>query len=118
MKNYLTTGNVRDANKVRINSIELNNESIEMERRKIPIIIHSAVPPGFPNEPITGKNPPVFEFIADTTMPVLDMLSSEMLNRHPGIRIIIPHNGSDLLLYRVINMKPWLQKADVGLFPP
>ena len=68
----------------------------EMERRKLPIIMHPAAPPVFPPKPVTGRILPMFEFIADTTRALLDLFYAGVLNRHPGIRIVVPHSGSCL----------------------
>ena len=68
----------------------------EIERSGLPVILHPAAPPSYPAGPITGKILPMFEFIADTTRTLLDLFSAEVLNRHPGIRIVVPHSGSCL----------------------
>lgn len=67
-----------------------------IERTGLPIILHPAAPPAFPTKPVTGKILPMFEFIADTTRTLLDIFSAGVLNRHPGIRMIVPHSGSCL----------------------
>lgn len=79
----------------------LGNEALEplwneIEKRELPVILHPAAPSAYPTEPITGKILPMFEFIADTTRTLLDLFSAAVLNRHPGIRIIVPHTGSCL----------------------
>ena len=60
------------------------------------ILLHPAAPPVWPEGPITGKILPMFEFIADTTRTMLDMISSGMLSSHPNVKIVIPHTGSCL----------------------
>lgn len=79
-----------------LGSPELEPLYAEIEKRKIPIILHPAAPPTFPTEPVTGKILPMFEFIADTTRTLLDIFAAGVLNRHPGIRMVIPHSGSCL----------------------
>ena len=68
----------------------------EIERAGVPIILHPASPPEYPKEPVTGRVLPMFEFIADTTRTLLDLFSAGVLNRHPGIKIVVPHSGSCL----------------------
>ena len=68
----------------------------EIERAKVPVILHPAAPLDYPKGPITGKILPMFEFITDTTRTLLDLFSAGVLNRHPGLRIVVPHSGSCL----------------------
>lgn len=68
----------------------------EIDKRRIPVIMHPAAPPAFPSEPVTGRILPMFEFIADTTRSLLDLFYAGVLNRFPGVRIVVPHSGSCL----------------------
>lgn len=83
------------------NGLYLGNPELEplfsgIEQEGLPVILHPAAPPAYPKEPITGKILPMFEFIADTTRTLLDLFSAGVLNRHPGLKIVVPHSGSCL----------------------
>ena len=61
-----------------------------------PIIVHPAAPLVYPENPITGKILPMYEFITDTTRTLLDLFASEVLNRYPNVKVVVPHSGSCL----------------------
>ena len=67
-----------------------------LDEKGCTVILHPAPPPVWPEEPITGKILPMFEFITDTTRTVLDLIDSGMLRSHPNVRIVVPHTGSCL----------------------
>ncbi len=79
----------------------LGNEKLEplfdaLEQTHCPAILHPTAPQEYPKEPITGKVLPMYEFITDTTRTLLDMFASEILLRHPSVKVVVPHSGSCL----------------------
>lgn len=68
----------------------------ELNQLQCPVLLHPIAPPAFPKTPITGKILPMFEFIADTTRTVLDMITAGTLTRHPNLKVVVPHSGSCL----------------------
>jgi predicted TIM-barrel fold metal-dependent hydrolase len=68
----------------------------ELDRLHCPILLHPVTPPAFPKSPITGQILPMFEFIADTTRTLLDMIAAGTLSRHPNLKVVVPHSGSCL----------------------
>lgn len=62
----------------------------------LPVLLHPTAPKDYPKKPITGQVLPMFEFIADTTRTVLDMLASGVLVRNPNLKIVVPHSGACL----------------------
>lgn len=79
----------------------LGNEALEplfdaLEEERCTIILHPSAPMEYPKAPITGQVLPMYEFITDTTRTILDMFASEILLRHPGVKVVVPHSGSCL----------------------
>ncbi|MFD0374540.1 amidohydrolase family protein [Streptomyces sp. NPDC127112] len=81
----------------------LGNEQLEpvhaeLGRRNAVLFLH----PTSPAAPCTGHAPalpyprPMLEFLFDTTRTVTDMVLSGVLERHPGLRVIVPHAGAVL----------------------
>ncbi len=67
-----------------------------MEELQSVVLLHPAMPQDFPKEPITGKVPPMFEFITDTTRTLLDLFAAGTLDTRKNIKLVIPHTGSCL----------------------
>ena len=83
------------------NGLYMGNEVLEplfdvMDELKMVGIFHPAAPLEYPKGPISGKILPMYEFITDTTRTLLDMFAAEVLNRHPNVKIVVPHSGSCL----------------------
>ncbi len=68
----------------------------QLEALSCPILLHPAAPPAWPTGPITGKILPMFEFIADSTRTVLDMIVAGVFDRYPGLKLVAPHAGACL----------------------
>ena len=64
---------------------------------------------------ITGAVAPMFEFPADTTRAVLNLMAHRTLTRYPGIRLVVPHCGSFLpyMLQRFIGISRALEGTGV-----
>ena len=72
----------------------------ELDRRNAIVFLH----PTSPAAPCTGAAPelpyprPMLEFMFDTTRTVTDMVLAGVLDRHPNLRVIVPHAGAALPL--------------------
>lgn len=68
----------------------------ELNKRKALVIIHPCRARLRPDNCITGKVAAIYEYPADTTRAVLNMMSRSLFSRYPDIRWVIPHCGSFL----------------------
>jgi predicted TIM-barrel fold metal-dependent hydrolase len=71
---------------------ELEPLLAEVEDREVPAFIHPASPP---DRGANGFGLPVslYEFTFETTRAVANLLYSRTLDKHPSLRIIVPHAG-------------------------
>ena len=67
----------------------------ELHRRKAVVFIHPTSPTCWA-QCAMGYPRPMLEFPFDTTRAVTNLIFSGTLERHPDIRIIVPHNGGTL----------------------
>jgi predicted TIM-barrel fold metal-dependent hydrolase len=67
----------------------------EVAERKAVVFVHPISPPGVEHIPLPYPAP-LLEFMFDTTRSIVDLVLSGMLNRHPGLRVIVPHAGAAL----------------------
>ena len=68
----------------------------EMNRRKALCIIHPCRARKIPDNTITSTVMAIYEYPADTTRAVINMIAHRIMSRYPEIRWIIPHTGSFL----------------------
>ena len=68
----------------------------EWNRRKAMVIIHPCRARKRPENVITGTVAAIYEYPADTTRAVLNMIANRIMTRFPEIRWIVPHCGSFL----------------------
>lgn len=69
----------------------------ELNRLKSLVILHPSPARNLPRENVvTGKVMALFEYPADTTRAVLNLLANGTLERWPDIRLVVPHCGSFL----------------------
>ena len=69
----------------------------ELNRRKALVILHPSPARELPRKgTVTGQVMALFEYPADTTRSVVNLLASGMLERYPHIRLVVPHCGSFL----------------------
>lgn len=68
----------------------------ELNQRSAIVLIHPTAPQTFPEGCFTSEVLPLFEFIADTTRSIVDLLVSGMVEKYPNIKFIVPHCGSFL----------------------
>ena len=69
----------------------------ELNRRKSLVIIHPSPARQLPRENVvTGQVMALYEYPADTTRAVLNMLATGTLEKYPEIKFVVPHCGSFL----------------------
>lgn len=68
----------------------------ELNRRKSLVIIHPCRAQERPANCITGTVAAIYEYPADTTRAVLNMMANRVMTRYSGIRFVVPHCGSFL----------------------
>lgn len=68
----------------------------ELNRRKALVIIHPCRARQRPANVITGTVAAIYEYPADTTRAMLNMMANRVMTRFPGIRFVVPHCGSFL----------------------
>lgn len=66
----------------------------ELDRRAATVIIHPTAPATVPEGVFTAQIKPMYEFLADTTRSVIDLLCHGMIDRYPHMRWVVPHCGS------------------------
>lgn len=78
----------------------------ELNKRKAIIIIHPTRAQAIPSGVFTEGPAPLFEFIADTTRSIIDMITNGVLEKYPDIKVIVPHCGSYLpfVVHRLIGI--------------
>lgn len=68
----------------------------ELNRRNALAIIHPCRARQRPENVITGGVAAIYEYPADTTRAVLNMIAGRVMTRYSNIRFVVPHNGSFL----------------------
>lgn len=68
----------------------------ELNRRHALVIIHPCRARKIPDNVITSKVMAVYEYPADTTRALINMIANRIMSRYPQIRWIVPHTGSFL----------------------
>ena len=69
----------------------------ELNRRKALVIMHPSPARQLPREGVvTGRVMALYEYPADTTRAVLNMLANGTLEKYPEIKFVVPHCGSFL----------------------
>ena len=69
----------------------------ELDRRRAVVFVHPTSPPNW-EQVALGRPRPMLEFLFDTTRSISDLLFTGAIERHPGIRLVIPHGGAALAL--------------------
>ena len=69
-----------------------------LNERHAVIIIHPHRPTPYPEEIIAATPLAMYEYPAETTRAVVNMLSRNVLLRYPNLKVIVPHCGSFLPL--------------------
>lgn len=65
-----------------------------MDARSCVVAIHPCAPQTVPQGVFTAGPRPLFEFLADTTRLIINLITTDALDRFPNIRWIVPHAGS------------------------
>lgn len=68
-----------------------------LDERGAVVLVHPTAAPQTP-EPPFRLPPPVLEFLFETTRAVTSLLASATLERHPRVRVVVPHGGAVLPL--------------------
>lgn len=81
-----------------------------LNHRSSVIIIHPASPAACPTNTFTATLKPMYEFLADTTRSVIDLIMRGTLRRYPNIRWVVPHCGSFLpeVAHRMVRISEML----------
>ncbi|MBQ7516323.1 MAG: amidohydrolase [Schwartzia sp.] len=80
----------------------------EMDRRGALVILHPSPARQLPREGVvTGGVMALYEYPADTTRAVLNLLANGTLEKFPRIRLVVPHCGSFL---------PYMKSRSSGMF--
>lgn len=93
----------------------LDDFMAELDKDSALVIIHPQRAPQYPDTPVTGTVAAIFEYPADTTRAVLNMIAHKIMTRFPHIRFVVPHTGSFLpyMLQRFIGVSGIL--ASLGI---
>lgn len=67
-----------------------------LNARKSVVILHPHTPAQRPEGEFTGGPIFVYEYPAETTRAVLNMIENNIMVRYPDIRFVVPHSGSFL----------------------
>lgn len=74
----------------------LDDFMAELNKDHALVILHPQRAQEYPKTPITGTVAAIFEYPADTTRAVLNMMAHKVMTRFPSIRFVVPHTGSFL----------------------
>ena len=94
----------------------------ELDRRHAVCILHPTRPAHLPENTLSSLTVPLYEFFPETARAVINLICSGTLDRHPNLKIIVPHCGALLIpvleriqqLYgRLLPNHPELEKVDV-----
>lgn len=93
----------------------------ELNKRKAVMLIHPSRPQKVPENVFTEGPAPLFEYIADTTRAVINMITNGTLEKYPDIKVVVPHSGSflPLVIHRLIGIsevlipKGLMERVDV-----
>lgn len=98
---------------------QLEEVFAELSRRKALVILHPSPARQLPRENVvTGRVMALFEYPADTTRTVLNLLASGTLARNPGIRLVVPHCGSFLPYMKSRGKAMFAMLAGMGMMEP
>ena len=97
----------------------LNPIFAELNKRKSLIILHPSPARALPREKvITGKVMALFEYPADTTRAVLNLLANGTLEKFSKIKLVVPHCGSFLPYMKQRAGAMFQMLASMKMMPP
>jgi predicted TIM-barrel fold metal-dependent hydrolase len=70
----------------------------DLDERNAVVFLHPTSPIGWERTAL-GRPRPMLEFLFDTTRTVVDLAFTGVLDRHPNLRVIVPHSGATLRLW-------------------
>jgi predicted TIM-barrel fold metal-dependent hydrolase len=65
-----------------------------LDTRRAVVTIHPTKPSAVPVGQFAARHAPLFEFLADTTRAVLNLVTEGVLDRYPNVRWVVPHCGA------------------------
>lgn len=65
-----------------------------LDEREAVVILHPVKPKPVNGSTFTGGPIFVYEYLAETTRAVLNMVAHNVMTRYPGIKVVVPHAGS------------------------
>jgi predicted TIM-barrel fold metal-dependent hydrolase len=86
-----------------------------LAEREAVVLLHPTSPPGWETTAL-GLPRPLMEFLFDTTRVVVGLLLGGTLQRHRGVRLVVPHSGSVLPL--LVDRAEMFQTGMRMLLPP
>lgn len=91
----------------------------ELARRELPVLIHPTQPSALVPGVMEGWSKSMYEYFFDSTRAIIDLIFSGVLERHPGVRLIVPHAGAALpALAQRIERNVWrANRTDAGSYP-
>ena len=91
----------------------------ELNRRKALVIVHPSPARQLPRQgTVTGQVMALYEYPADTTRAMVNLLASGMLERYPHIRMVVPHCGSFLPYMKQRAKAMFAMLGGMGMMPP
>lgn len=92
----------------------------ELHRRRAVVLVHPTSPACACSSRMAATIPnPVLEFMFETMRSITDLVTAGVLERYPGIRIIVPHAGAALaVLVERIDLALSVLAAARGQAPP
>ena len=75
-----------------------------LDERAAVVVLHPVKPNPVNESTFTGGPVFVYEYPAETTRAVLNMVANNVMTRYPGIKVVVPHAGS-FLPYAVPRLK-------------
>ncbi len=90
---------------------------VELNKRNTICIIHPHRPEPIKEGLFSSKPVPLYEFLADTTRAVLNLIGNNVILRYPNIKWVVPHAGSFLpnIYKRFIGISKVIDMGDVNV---
>ncbi|MBO9524139.1 MAG: amidohydrolase [Nocardioidaceae bacterium] len=88
---------------------------VEISRRELPLLVHPTQPPVLVPEVMAGWSRSMYEYFFDTTRALTNLVFSGQLERHPGVKLVVPHAGAALpALAQRIERNVWRANASTA----
>lgn len=87
----------------------------ELGRRGAVTLVHPTAPAALVPNVMEGWSRSMFEYFADTTRAVINLVFSGQLRDNPGVRMLLPHAGSSLpMLAQRLERNIWRANSEAG----